>query len=88
MLSLLSTAGVFWAVGIFGLVAAGARRSDAITRGVLREMSWREYLYPSAYDVPLLSPERAKCLAALGILLVLIAAVAALGSTLFQRRDI
>ena len=88
MLSLLSTAGVFWALGIFGVVAATARRSDALTRGVMREMSWHEYLYPNAYDIPLLSPERGKCLAALGILVVLIAAVAALGAALFQRRDI
>jgi ABC-type transport system involved in multi-copper enzyme maturation permease subunit len=88
MLSLLSTVGLFWAVGIFGLVSAAARSSDALTRGVTREMSWREYLDPSAYVVPLLSPERAKSLAALGILLVLIAGVAALGSALFKRRDI
>jgi ABC-type transport system involved in multi-copper enzyme maturation permease subunit len=88
MLSLLATAGVFWALGIFGVVAAGARRSDALVRGITRPMSWYEYLYPNSYDVALLTPERGKFFVALGILLALIAGVAALGAALFQRRDL
>ena len=88
MLSLLATVGVFWALGIFGVIAAAARRSDALVRGIVRPMSWYEYLYPNSYDVALLSPDRGKFLVALGILVVLIAGVAAVGGALFQRRDL
>jgi ABC-type transport system involved in multi-copper enzyme maturation permease subunit len=88
MLSLLATAGTFWSVGIFGAVAAGARRSDALARGIVRGMNWYEYMYPNAYDMPLMSPERTKVFAAMGLMAVFIGAVTSIAVYLFQRRDI
>ncbi len=88
MLALLSITGLFWALGIYGVVTATARRSDALAHGIMREMSWYEYFYPNAYDVPLLSPGAGKYLTAFALIFVLIGGVAALGSALFERRDL
>ena len=88
IVALLTTFAVFFALWLAGLGGFVGRLKDASATGVVKDMSWYEYLYPNAYDTLLLSSEWTRVLTALGILTASIALIAALGSALFERRDL
>jgi ABC-type transport system involved in multi-copper enzyme maturation permease subunit len=88
ILALLTTFAVFFVLWLAGLGGFLSRLRDASATGVVKEMSWYEYLYPNAYDTLLLSPERTKVLTALGILVAVVGMMTAAGSALFERRDV
>jgi ABC-type transport system involved in multi-copper enzyme maturation permease subunit len=88
ILALLTTFAVFFVLWLFGLSGFISRLRDASVTGVVKDMSWYEYLYPNAYDTLLLSSETTRVLTALGILIAFVGVTAAAGSMLFERRDI
>jgi ABC-type transport system involved in multi-copper enzyme maturation permease subunit len=86
--ALLTTFAVFfllWLAGVGGFVE---RLRDANATGIVKDLSWYEYLYPNAYDTLLLSPQASRVLFALAILTVFVVATLIGGSVLFQRRDL
>jgi ABC-type transport system involved in multi-copper enzyme maturation permease subunit len=88
ILALLTTFATFFVLWLFGLSGFISRLRDASVTGVVKDMSWYEYLYPNAYDTLLLSSETTRVLTALGILAAVVGVTAAAGSILFERRDI
>jgi ABC-type transport system involved in multi-copper enzyme maturation permease subunit len=88
IVALLTTFATFFVLWLAGLGGFIERLRDATATGVLREMSWYEYLYPNAYDTLLLSPQITRVLTALGILLAFVGLTAIGGSALFARRDL
>jgi hypothetical protein len=62
--------------------------SESSETRVLRDLRWFEYVYPNAYDSMLLSPDPVKVLQGAGILLGFVALAIAVGSVVFQRRDL
>jgi ABC-type transport system involved in multi-copper enzyme maturation permease subunit len=87
ILALLTTFAVFFVLWVAGLGGFFSRDASSAA-SVVKTMTWYEYLYPNAYDTLLLSPERTKVFAALGILVSFITVMTAAGSALFQRRDV
>jgi ABC-type transport system involved in multi-copper enzyme maturation permease subunit len=88
ILALLTTFAVFFVLWLAGLGGFISRLRDASATGVVKDMSWYEYLYPNAYATLLLSPERTRVLLALGILFAFIGVTTAAGSALFERKDV
>ncbi len=88
ILALLTTFGTFFVMWIFGLVGWITRVSDEMNTGVVKDMSWYEYIYPNAYDTLMIAQQTTRILEAAGILVGFILVVMAAGSFLFQRRDI
>jgi ABC-type transport system involved in multi-copper enzyme maturation permease subunit len=88
ILALLTTFGTFFVMWIFGLIGWFTRVSDELNTGIVKDMSWYEYLYPNSYDTLMIAQQTTRVLTATGILLGFILVVMAGGSFLFQRRDI
>ena len=88
ILALLTTFGTFFVMWIFGLIGWITRVSDEMNTGVVKDMSWYEYIYPNAYDTLMIAQQTTRILEAAGILVGFIIVVMAGGSFLFQRRDI
>lgn len=88
ILALLTTFATFFVMWLFGLGGFIVRLRDGFTTGVIKDMSWYEYLYPNAYDTLLISPHAGKVAIAHGVLLGFVVATTAVGSLLFARRDV
>jgi ABC-2 type transport system permease protein len=88
ILALLTTFATFFVSWIAGAGGFISRQRHPTSGGIAGHMAWYEYFYPNAYDTLLLSPETSRVLTALGILVAFIGATLALGSLLFERRDI
>jgi ABC-2 type transport system permease protein len=88
LLSLLTTFLTFFVMWLVSLVGLVTRIKDLSESGVMKDMSWYEYLYPNSYDTLLLAHENTKVFTALGILVGFVVLANAAGAALFQRRDI
>jgi ABC-type transport system involved in multi-copper enzyme maturation permease subunit len=88
ILALLTTFASFFVLWLFGVVGWIERLRQGAETGMVKEMSWYEYVYPNAYDTMLLSPELPKVLTAIAVLLGFVALVSTCGSLLFAKRDI
>jgi hypothetical protein len=88
IVALLTTFAVFFALWLLGLQGLVARMRESAEAGITKPMAWYEYLYPNAYDTLLLSPELARVLTGVGILLAFIGVATAGGALLLRRRDI
>jgi ABC-type transport system involved in multi-copper enzyme maturation permease subunit len=88
ILALLTTFATFFVLWLFGVVGWIERIRDEAETGIVKDMSWYEYIYPNAYSTMLLSSEMPKVLTALAVLLGFVAILTTAGSLLFARRDI
>ena len=88
ILALLTTFATFFVMWLFGVVGLVERLREGTMSGIMKEMSWYEYLYPNAYENMLLSPDTPKALTALAVLLGFVAVMTTAGSFVFARRDV
>lgn len=88
ILSLLTTFATFFVMWLFGLGGFIARIREGLASGVMKDMSWYEYLYPNAYDTMMLAPHAGRVALAHGILLGFVLALTAAGALVFARRDV
>lgn len=88
ILSLLTTFATFFVMWLFGLGGFIARIREGLSSGVMKDMSWYEYLYPNAYDTMMLAPHAGRVALAHGILLGFVLALTAIGAFVFARRDV
>jgi ABC-type transport system involved in multi-copper enzyme maturation permease subunit len=87
ILALLTTFAIFfvlWTAGVGGIVARVRNPAEV----GLASHVWYQYFYPNAYDSLLLSPEPARALGGLAVLLAFMVAMSTAGSFVLQRRDL